>query len=250
MSACPADRPVSFRAATQGARALKEVFQTITLESCPKVYNFHMHTRCSDGKLSPEDLMSQAVDLGLRGMAITDHHSVKGYLKARRWMEDWRWRHPSAWQPLKRSAAHRAVKPLPRLWSGIEINARLLETEVHILGYAFDWTHPALQPYLQGCASHPQDRQAAKVIAAIQQAGGIAVLAHPARYRHAVLAELIETAARLGIDGVETYYAYDNPPVWRPSPEKTAQVKRLADRYQLLNTCGTDTHGLTLTRRL
>ena len=84
---------------------------------------------------------------------------------------------------------------------------------------------------------------------AIQAAGGVAVLAHPVRYRRPP-EELIPAAATLGIDGVETYYAYDNPAEWRPTPEKTERVEKLANAYALLSTCGTDSHGLTLTRRI
>jgi predicted metal-dependent phosphoesterase TrpH len=87
------------------------------------------------------------------------------------------------------------------------------------------------------------------VIAAIQRAGGLAVLAHPARYR-LPLADLIEEVASLGIDGVEAYYAYTNPETWSPCPIHTPQVLELARRYGLLTTCGTDTHGGNLLRRL
>ena len=101
MSANPADRAssetVTHRTATQDSLLLREVLQSINAQSCPKTYNFHMHTNCSDGKLTPAELMTQAVDLGLHGMAITDHHNIKGYRKARQWMEDWRWQNPSSW---------------------------------------------------------------------------------------------------------------------------------------------------------
>ena len=93
------------------------------------------------------------------------------------------------------------------------------------------------------------DRQAVNVINAIQRAGGIAVLAHPVRYRTDEDI-LIRAAVQLGIDGVETYYAYDNPKVWRPSPGKTERVQALAVEHSLLSSCGTDTHGKNLTRRL
>jgi predicted metal-dependent phosphoesterase TrpH len=90
---------------------------------------------------------------------------------------------------------------------------------------------------------------AAAVIAAIQQAGGLAVLAHPARYRLS-LVDLIGEAASLGIDGVEAYYAYTNPETWSPCPIHTPMVLDLAHRHGLLTTCGTDTHGRNLLRRL
>ncbi|MGL6139323.1 MAG: PHP domain-containing protein, partial [Planktothrix sp.] len=90
---------------------------------------------------------------------------------------------------------------------------------------------------------------AKNVINAIQQAGGLAVLAHPARYRYPV-SELITEAAHLGMDGIEVYYAYRHTNPWLSTAKITNEVKQLADGYGLLNTCGTDTHGRDLLLRL
>ncbi|MEO0768327.1 MAG: PHP domain-containing protein, partial [Cyanobacteria bacterium J06649_4] len=149
MSAGRADRAfktAALRTATQDSLLLKEVLQSINAQSCPTIYNFHMHTLCSDGKLSPSELMTQAVEIGLKGMAITDHHSVKGYRQACKWMEDWRWHNPSSWS--RRRQGNK--KSLPKLWSGVEITSSLANTDVHILGYAFNVHHKAMKPYLQG----------------------------------------------------------------------------------------------------
>lgn len=75
------------------------------------------------------------------------------------------------------------------------------------------------------------------------------VLAHPERYRLPAR-DLIPAAAKLGIDGVETYYAYRNVNPWQPTPEQTERVQELADAYGLFNTCGTDTHGMDLRVRV
>lgn len=219
----------------QNATALRHVFQTIHTESCPTTYNFHMHTVCSDGKLLPERLMQQVVEIGLKGFAITDHHTVKGYQIAQRWLHRWQEQNPTQTAPI--------------LWTGVEINANLLETEVHILGYAFDPQHFSMIPYLLTQAAIDEAYQADQVIAAIHAAGGLAVLAHPVRYRRSP-DDLIPEVARLGIDGVETYYAYDNPTPWRTSPVQTLRVEELSETYNLLRTCGTDTHGLNLLQRL
>lgn len=229
---------VDFARTTVPARQdLQRVFQSVDAKSCPVFFNFHMHTVYSDGRLRPEELIEQAISIGLKGFAISDHHTVEGYQVARRCLEDWRWHHPQA------------KNPVPQLWSGVEINAGLLETEVHILGYAFDPIHPCMQPYLQRHTTSGEDYRAANVIAAIHQAGGLAVLAHPARYKRSHF-DLIPAAASLGIDGVETYYAYNNPSPWQPSPIETKQVKQLAAIHGLLSTCGTDTHGRSLLKRL
>lgn len=216
---------------------LKQVFQTINAESCPRSFNFHMHTVHSDGRLQPEALIEQAITIGLRGLAITDHHTVSGYQAAQRWLENWKLSNPN----LESSA--------PYLWSGIEINANLLGGEVHILGYAFDPAHLSLAPYIHRKATSGEDYQAVNVIAAIHQAGGLAVLAHPARYKRSHF-DLIPAAAHADIDGAEAFYAYNNPNPWQPSRPETQQVQKLVATYNLLNTCGTDTHGLSLLQRL
>jgi predicted metal-dependent phosphoesterase TrpH len=77
----------------------------------------------------------------------------------------------------------------------------------------------------------------------------LAVLAHPFRYW--LPAEvLVPAAAALGIDGLEVYYAYKNPEPWSPSPEETAIGEELAQTYGLLKTCGTDSHGSSILRRI
>lgn len=227
---------VNFAQTSASLQRLKQVFKTIDAQSCPRIFNFHMHTVYSDGSLQPEALIEQAIAIGLKGLAITDHHTVCGYQTAQRYLENWQ-------------ISNIAEKSAPYLWSGIEINAALLGIEVHILGYAFAPEHPSLAPYLQRQAARGDNYQAVNIIAAIHQAGGLAVLAHPARYKRSHF-ELIPAAAELGIDGVETYYAYNNPNPWQPSPTQTQQVQDLAAIYSLLNSCGTDTHGRNLLQRL
>lgn len=226
---------VNFTLACASKTLLKEVFQNLDARSCPNNYNFHMHTVYSDGKMQPSELIEQAIDNGLKGLAITDHHNTGGYQAAKKWLEEWKCSNPDA--------------DVPYLWSGVEINANLLNIEVHILGYAFDLKHPSIQPYIQGKPVTGSEYEAVNVIAAIQEAGGFAVLAHPARYRKSHF-DLIPAAAELGIDGVESFYAYNNPKPWKPSPTRSQQIQQLAKQYGLLSTCGTDTHGLSLLQRL
>jgi predicted metal-dependent phosphoesterase TrpH len=223
----------------QNTTLLRQVFASIQADSCPKQYNFHMHTNCSDGRLTPEDLMTQATEIGLQGMAITDHHCVEGYYRAARWLED---------RSMLQGSGSANAESL-QLWTGIEITAYLSPVDVHILGYGFDPLEPSLAPYLTGREPRGVDARAERVIAALHKAGAIVVLAHPSRYRRSP-EELIPTAVSLGIDGVETYYAYNNPNPWIPSFEQTETVKRLGNSYNLLHTCGTDTHGLNLLQRL
>ncbi|PZU94231.1 MAG: PHP domain-containing protein [Pseudanabaena sp.] len=215
---------------------LRKIFASIDAFSCPHRLNFHLHTVHSDGKMQAIDLIQQAISLSLSDVAITDHHAITGYCIAKHYLDHF-------------ASQSRDPHSLPNLWTGIEINASLIFTEVHILGYSFDPEHEAMQPYVQSKTTAGLDYQAISVIKAIHLAGGLAVLAHPARYRRSP-EDLIPAAAALGIDGVETYYGYDNSDPWKPSPKQTEEIRQIADTYGLMHTCGTDSHGFKISRRL
>jgi predicted metal-dependent phosphoesterase TrpH len=215
--------------------ALARVWETIQPDSCPYLYNFHLHTRCSDGQLKPEALIEQAVRIGLKGLAITDHHTVKGYNAAQLWLEETRVRQSDI--------------GLPQLWVGVEITALLLGVEVHILGYGFTPENSAIAPYLQGYSPQGYEAHADRVIESIHQAGGLAVLAHPERYPKPA-SQLVPAGVEAGIDGLETYYAYRKTNPWLPTSPQTQTVEELSDRYNLFKTCGTDSHGLDILLRL
>ena len=225
----------TLKLAAYDSNNIQQVWKTINAESCPLQYNFHMHTICSDGQLTPLALIEQAIKIGLKGLAITDHHSVEGYYIAQK--------------HLNQLNQEQNAYLLPYLWTGVEITSNLQGVEVHILGYGFTPHHPAIKLYLQGSSPQGRDADADAVIAGIHQAGGLAVLAHPARYRRPA-SELIPLVAHLGIDGVEAYYAYSNYQPWKPSKVQTQQVQQLAFKYNLHTTCGTDTHGLNLCQKL
>jgi predicted metal-dependent phosphoesterase TrpH len=221
----------------QGAMtSLKSIFQSLKAESCPFDYNFHLHTVYSDGQLHPEALVQQAISYGLKGLAITDHHTIAGYQAARRWLDHW-------------NSQIGQGRQAPYLWAGVEITSALLDVNVHILGYGFDPHHAEIAPYLGGQSPVGQAAQAAQVIQSIQNAGGLAVLAHPARYKRSP-ADLIQAAVQSGIDGVESFYSYTNLEPWKSSPEQTRQVQKWVETYGLLQTCGTDSHGMSILRRI
>jgi predicted metal-dependent phosphoesterase TrpH len=106
-------------------------------------------------------LLTQAIQIGLEDMAITDHHSVKGYLQGKQWLAQ--------------------QNTNLRLWIGTEITSYIDDVDIHILGFDFDHEAISLAPYLRGKEADRDFTPASKVIDAIHQAGGLAVLAHPSR---------------------------------------------------------------------
>lgn len=80
---------------------------------------------------------------------------------------------------------------------------------------------------------------AAEAIEAIHAAGGLVTLAHPVHLAAADAAELEHTVARLvdmGLDGIETRHC-DH------TPGDVKRFERLAERFRLLTTGGSDYHG-------
>ena len=211
---------------------LREVLNQVSVESCPGGLNFHCHTQCSDGSLEPLALAQQAQNLGLQHLAVTDHHSTAAYLTIQEYF----------------SAQREHGSAVPTLWTGMEISCLLKGCLVHVLALGFDHGHRALHHYHQGDAAVGEPLRADAVVRAIHAAGGLAVLAHPARYRlgHDVL---IEEAAAIGIDGGEAWYDYDMQAVWSPTPVVCDAIDLQLKNLGLLRTCGTDTHGLDLKGR-
>ena len=211
---------------------LRSVLATVDSQSCPTRLNFHCHTLCSDGSLSPEQIADQAVDIGLEHMAVTDHHSA------------------DAWQPVqdRLTALGQSGIPVPTLWSGCEISCVLESCLVHVLALGYDRSHSAMAPYLQGDAVIGDRLEASAVVEAIHASSGLAVLAHPARYRLG-FKPLMHAAAALGFDGAECWYDYEMQPTWQPSPLICEHKASLAADLNLLQSCGTDSHGLSLKGR-
>jgi len=211
---------------------LTPILRQVGPTSCPGRFNFHCHTTHSDGSLRPGDLASQAVRLGLEHLAITDHHSGEAFAQAQACF-----------------TAHAAQgETVPRLWRGVEISALLEGCLVHVLALGFQSPSPSLQPYLQGVAVVGAALRAEAVVAAIQAAGGLTLLAHPARYRlpHQ---RLIAAAADAGFDGAEAWYDYDMQGCWAPTPVVCEAIATDLQERGLLLSCGTDTHGLELNGR-
>lgn len=211
---------------------LAPVLAGITPACCPSRVNFHCHTLCSDGSLAPEQLAGQAIALGLEHLAVTDHHAITA--------------HDAVAECF--AAAAEGGQAVPTLWRGVEISCLLEGCLVHVLALGFAADHSSLDPYLQGCSVVGPALRAEAVLEAIRAANGLAVLAHPARYR-LPFQRLIAAADALGFDGAEAWYDYGMQPTWEPTPVVCEAIARDLDRRGLLASAGTDTHGLELRGR-
>ncbi|MGR5062661.1 RNase RNM [Photobacterium sp. DNB22_13_2] len=88
------------------------------------LFDLHSHTTASDGRLSPEELVSRAVERRVDVLAITDHDTVAGLAAAEQAIE---------------------AKNLPlTLIKGIEISTLWQNFDIHIVGLNIDPEHPAM----------------------------------------------------------------------------------------------------------
>jgi predicted metal-dependent phosphoesterase TrpH len=239
------------------------------------VADLHVHTTASDGTCSVDDRASQARDIGLEAVAITDHDTVADSLDDRR-------------------SLHGTLE----LVTGVEVRADALDTKVELLGYYLDPTDPDLDDLLERVRSYRRDRNrqivdrlqaeangilgrphiadvlihegivdsvgtafdqylgsdgaafvpmervsAAEVFEAIQSAGGVVSLAHPGRIRADDVAPIVEHLVANGLDAIEVPYPYDAAPADGYADIDPTDAAAFAEQYGLLHTGGSDCHG-------
>lgn len=88
----------------------------------PHAYDLHTHTVHSDGTTQPEDNVSLAKEIGLAGLALTDHDTVSG------------------WTRMRDACARHGLAFIP----GIELSTERDGRSVHLLGYWVDPDNGAL----------------------------------------------------------------------------------------------------------
>ncbi len=207
------------------------ILDSIDRNSCPRNINLHCHTTFSDGSLDPIELIDKACELNLKHLAVTDHHSVSAVPIIYEWIN-----------------RHSNLKNIPVFWTGVEISCLLSGCLVHIIGLGIDIESDYIYPYIQGEATQGNFLRAETVIESIRRAKGISILAHPARYR-LDYNFIIEKAYMIGISGIEVWYDYENSTQWKYSDLICKSIDKKTNEYQLLKSCGTDTHGYSLLGR-
>lgn len=85
--------------------------------------DLHVHSKASDGRCSPQELVNMAVELGLGVIAITDHDSIEGVAPA-----------------IVAAQEFPHLKVIP----GVEVSTDVPYGEVHILGYFVNYRDTGL----------------------------------------------------------------------------------------------------------
>jgi len=82
--------------------------------------DLHLHTSASDGVLSPQTVVENALRLGLKAIAITDHDTVDGFTEI----------------------FGKVDKDIIETVPGVELSGIYKESDIHILGYYIDYENP------------------------------------------------------------------------------------------------------------
>lgn len=248
--------------------------------------DLHVHSTCSDGTLSPTELVDYAIQKGLSAFALTDHDCVEG---------------------LDTILSYAKSLPnAPEIIPGIELSTDENGQEVHMVGLFIDHHNPEFNQYLQEfiasrttrnkkmchllqehgmnityeeleaefpgavltrahyaklllkhgyvksikeaferflgdhCPCYVSREKITPVMAIdlIRKAGGLAILAHPILYHmsDARLDALVQKLKEAGLTGIEAIYS-------TYSPAEERQIRKLATKYDLLLSGGSDFHG-------
>lgn len=119
----------------------------MTSQPIQVVADLHTHTTCSDGLLSPVELITKAEQRGLQALAITDHDN----LDAHRHLRDLGYNGPL------------------RLISGVEISCYDFGREIHVLAYNVDVDNAKVQEY-EAFYRNDRARRAEEMVANLHQA--------------------------------------------------------------------------------
>ena len=207
---------------------LKNILLSLNEDDFYKNADLHIHSYESDGTLSPVDIVKQAKERGLQYIAIADHNTIDAYLTTNILSEN-------------------IVIP------AVEFDCFYKGVMLHILGYGIDIDNKGLKSlYAKTKLAKSKNivrlfnmRNPKEVIKKIKEAGGIPVLAHPACSWALSLDKMVQELISFGLEGLEVYYPYNGlRRIVKFYSE--SYVKKLADKYGLIKTGGTDSHGKKL----
>lgn len=110
--------------------------------------DLHVHSNCSDGTLSPREVVSYAVQKGLKAIALTDHDTIAGIPEA------------------VKAAEELSLELIP----GLEFSTNYKGRDIHMLGLDISWQDPAFLQSLKEFQDS-RDLRNRKMIARLQEYG-------------------------------------------------------------------------------
>ncbi len=243
--------------------------------------DLHLHTTASDGRLEPRELVSLAVKVGLDVIAITDHDTIDGVRPALAAAEAFPSLMVVPGVEINTDVPHGEVHvlgyfidytdeklavALQRLRDARSERAQGMIAKLSKLGMNIDWQrvlelaqggsigrpHVARALFEKGYVSSEKEAfdkyighdgpayveryklLPVEAVRLITDAQGLPVLAHPADIGD--LTELVPKLKAVGLVGIEVYYG-------GYSSDVIAKLLKVANKYDLIPTGGTDYHA-------
>lgn len=114
----------------------------------PPRVDLHIHSNRSDGAFSAQEIIDYASQIGLKAISITDHDDVAGLEFSQQYCQQ------------------RGLEFVP----GVEISARHVPFDLHLLGYFFDYRDPQLIQYIK-FFQHERLKRAQKILDLLKHFG-------------------------------------------------------------------------------
>ncbi len=243
--------------------------------------DFHVHTSSSDGILSPKDVVYRAYKNNVKYISITDHDTVSGleeaFIESQKYdisfipgielstqynnesihilgfFKDKSYNNEEFIKELDKIKNHRIIraeKMVQKLKDefNIEINFNKILQECKdtiarphiskaIIDAGYDYSHDEIFDKFIGkdCKAYVPTLKLSTDygINLLKKYNALVFLAHPKLIKNSSIEEFI----KMNIDGIESIY-YQN------TPEETAYYLNISKEYNLLNSCGSDFHGI------
>lgn len=245
------------------------------------LFDLHSHTLHSDGALTPQDLLSRAVEKGVDVLAITDHDNTEAYSETQDSPSSIRLvpgiELSTQWQSvgihvlglntdprcdamleaarlqgdMRLKRARRIAENLARKGIGDTFDGAMKLSHGRYIGRPHfarhlvdtgrvDSMHAAFKKYLGDGKAGDVRKQWAEipqVIEWIRAAGGVAVLAHPLKYKltRTRLKRLLDVFMAAGGQGMEVVSG-------QQTAQQTRDMAQLCAEKNLLASCGSDFH--------
>ena len=243
--------------------------------------DFHVHTSSSDGLLSPKEAVYRAYQNNVKCLSITDHDTVsgleEGFLESQKYgisfipgielstqynnesihilgfFKDKSYKNKDFIKELEKIKNHRVIrakKIVQKLKDEFNIKIdfdKILKESKDtiarphiakaIIDSGYDYSHDEIFNRFIGKDSKayvPTLKLSTEYgINLLKKYNALVFLAHPKLIKNTPIEEFI----KMNIDGIESIY-YQN------TPEETAYYLNITKEYNLLNSCGSDFHGI------
>lgn len=100
--------------------------------------DLHVHSNCSDGTFTPEELVEYALNHDISAFALTDHDTTAGLLAAMTHAKE------LSGKVCEKNPEGNSVEVIP----GIEFSTEYEEKDIHVVGLFIDYKNPLMKEHL------------------------------------------------------------------------------------------------------